>query len=314
MKYDNYTRYGIHDKAERYLLSTYTSFIFLSSLIGDTLILVGSMRYNAIKLHKIIVVFVQYIAVADLVISIFRVLPGAVSLIANGWILGDCLCYAGLFMTCSFGGTVCLLMSALAFAKFLIVKYPLRAVHFSRKVGHLTTLGIWTFWACYGLMMVCRRGAYFSYMSYNCDYFNTLHYSTVSEVVMGGVGLIATTITIVSSVMLLVLAKKIADRGTGGLQWQGVRTVLLTVVVYFIATVPFAVSLLDLPRNQPYHIVRFAVFIAYLNTISNFYIYTISLTSFRDFLRTRVKIVVTSIRRWFVPDPLTLRERERLLP
>ena len=133
---------------------------------------------------------------------------------------------------------------------------------------------------------------------------------------MGGVGIIATAITIVSSLMLLFLAKKIADRRTGGLQWQGVRTVLLTVVVYVLATVPFAVSLLESTKTQARYDVRFAEYIAYLNTISNFYIYTISLTGFRDFLKSRIRIVVTSIGRCFVPSPVAIheRERERLLP
>ena len=316
MKYDNYTRYGIHDKTERYLLSAYTSFIFLSSVIGDTLILIGSMKYNAIKLHKIMVVFIRYMAVGDLVISIFRVLPGAVSLIANDWIFGNILCSASFFMTCIFGGTCCCLISALAFAKFLIVKYPFRAVHFSRKVGHLTTLVIWAIWSCIGVVEIYERGAFFSYMSYNCDYFNNNRYSIAFGVILGGVGIIATAITIVSSLMLLFLAKKIADRRTGGLQWQGVRTVLLTVVVYVLATVPFAVSLLESTKTQARYDVRFAEYIAYLNTISNFYIYTISVTGFRDFLKSRIRIAVTLIGRCFVPKPVAMqeRERERLLP
>ena len=133
---------------------------------------------------------------------------------------------------------------------------------------------------------------------------------------MGGVGIIATAITIVSSLMLLFLAKKIADRRTGGLQWQGVRTVLLTVVVYVLATVPFAVSLSETTKTQPRYNVRFAEYIVYLNTISNFYIYTISVTGFRDFLKSRIRIAVTLIGRCFVPKPVAMqgREQERLLP
>ena len=95
IKYDNYTRYGIHNETDRQLLSLYCSLVFISSLIGDTLILVGSFRYRAIRLHKQIVVFIQYIAVFDLAGAVFRVLPGSVSLLANRWIFGDFLCYTG---------------------------------------------------------------------------------------------------------------------------------------------------------------------------------------------------------------------------
>ncbi|XP_063680169.1 somatostatin receptor type 5-like [Bolinopsis microptera] len=329
MKYENYTRFGIHDKAERYVLSAYTSFIFLSSLIGDTLILIGSIRYNAIKLHKIMVVFIQYIAVADLVISIVRLLPGAVSLVANVWVFGDFLCSAGFFISGSFGGTIALLIGALTFAKFLIVKYPLRAVDFSKRAGHLTTLVMFSCMSSFGVLVAAEKGAYFSYVSYNCDYALPVHKSKIDYVfgvVIGGVGLFTTGIITVSSVMLLFLAKKIADRRAGGLQWQGIRTVLLTVVVYAIATVPLVVNLFEHPKIQPQSTptsyiayTRFAMFILYLQAPANFFIYTASLTSFQEFLKSRIRAVFASIRRRFVSneDQRTAqqaRERDRLLP
>ena len=92
MRHDNYTLYGIQDRTERQLLIGYRSLISVSSLIGDTLILVGSLRYSAIKLHKILVIFIQHIAVADLLFVTFGVVPGAVSLAANDWILGEVMC------------------------------------------------------------------------------------------------------------------------------------------------------------------------------------------------------------------------------
>jgi hypothetical protein len=95
MKQDNYTLYGIHSRTERHLFIGYVSLISISSLIGDTLILIGSLRYNAIKVHKIVVVFIQYPAAADLVIVVLTMMPAAVSLTANHWILGDIFCCVG---------------------------------------------------------------------------------------------------------------------------------------------------------------------------------------------------------------------------
>ena len=71
----------------------YVSLISISSLIRDTLILIGSYRYNAIKVHKIMVVFIQYLAVADLINVVLVMLPAVASLAADRWILGDILCY-----------------------------------------------------------------------------------------------------------------------------------------------------------------------------------------------------------------------------
>ena len=50
------------------------------------MILVSTLKYNAIKLDKITVVLIQNIAVADLGCAVFRIIPKLSSLIAGGWI------------------------------------------------------------------------------------------------------------------------------------------------------------------------------------------------------------------------------------
>ena len=66
MKHDNHTLHGIHDKTERQLLIGYNFLISISCLIGDMLNLIGSLRYKAIKLHKVLVIFIQYLSVNDM--------------------------------------------------------------------------------------------------------------------------------------------------------------------------------------------------------------------------------------------------------
>ena len=56
---NNYTIYGIHSPAERYLWAAYNLFVFVSSLIGDTLILFATFQKGAFKLNKFIVTVMQ---------------------------------------------------------------------------------------------------------------------------------------------------------------------------------------------------------------------------------------------------------------
>ena len=53
----NKTIYGID--AARYTWAGYFLFVIISSLIGDTTILIASIRYKAFKLHKVTVTIIQ---------------------------------------------------------------------------------------------------------------------------------------------------------------------------------------------------------------------------------------------------------------
>ena len=294
MKHDNYTLYGIHIRTERHLLIGYKSFVSISSLIGDPLILIGSMRFNAIKLHKVPVIFIRYIAVADLLATLFSILPGAVSLAANEWILGDALCYLNFFENASKALVICQLMTALALSKMLIVKNPLRAIQFSGKAAHLVAGGMWAYSVIFPAVAIARdKGdVYFTYLTYNCDYkcsWGVVNCAICSSIIGLSV-LVCTVVTVVSSVVLMVEARRVARRVPGGLNWQGVLTVLLTVAVHTIVTLPLATYYISEYHtdNRSLNLYRPAWFIAILAVTANFYIFTLTLPSFREFLNSRI--------------------------
>ena len=70
--------------------------IALLSLTGDSVILLGTVKYRAIKLHRVIVVIIQHIAVSNLMLTLFRVLPSIAGLVAQGWTLGTFMCLVNL--------------------------------------------------------------------------------------------------------------------------------------------------------------------------------------------------------------------------
>ena len=311
MKYDNYTRYGIHNETDRKLLSLYCSLVFISSLIGDTLILVGSLRYRAIRLHKQIVVFIQYIAVFDLAGAVFRVLPGSVSLLANRWIFGDFLCYTGYFVFCSSGAAVFLLITAMSCTKLIVVKFPLRAISFPARAAHITSLIMTLLSLCPPLLEILadRDGVYFNYLDYNCDY----GYSSTDDsvqgwsslaskicVIMVGIGgVFVTILTVTSNVMLIVVAKRVTRPGE--VRWQGILVVVLSAAVVLLSALPGTIYFLGsyfVGKNQPdvfrvWHVqfYRFSTFWVLIITTFNFYIYTLTLSSFREFLRSGMRTI-----------------------
>ena len=267
------------------------------------------------------VVFIQHIAVADLAFSMFKALPGSVSLAANDWILGDFLCFAAYYATYISALAMCLLISALALAKLLIVKNPLRAVHFSKRAAHLIACGIWVYSAIFPMAATIKEkfDIYFSYLDYNCESYGQWKplENLLYCIAVGFSILTSNAITLVSSVMLIFVAKRATERGLGELQWQGIMTVLLTVAVHTVATLPFGIYFVGCQfSNSTFfdvQLYRYALYIALLDTMANFYIYTLTLSSFREFLKLRIKALSSLLirRRGLNVDRTTGEESER---
>ena len=141
--YSNCTFFGIQNKAERYVYGGWVVFVITCSLLGDTTILVASIRYRAFKLQKIVVAFIQHIAVCDLLVTISTIIPQLVSLIKDRKSNNRLLPIMSLFMF-SYEYTVSIsLVSAMTLGKLLSLKYPFRADTWTTARIHKFCAGIW---------------------------------------------------------------------------------------------------------------------------------------------------------------------------
>ena len=111
--------------------------------------------------------------------------------------------------------------------------------------------------------------------------------------------LIPNCIVVATTVNLLIIAKQVAHRGRKSLKWQGIVTTVLTATVYCISVLPMvvffvgeAVLTVDDLSSSFFHtsFYRIANSFLYLNTVSNFYIYCLSVHSFRDFICSRMRL------------------------
>ena len=60
-QYSNETLYGIKSDTVRYTWAGYFIFIFTSSLLGNTTILIASIKYRVFKLHRVFIVIIYTI-------------------------------------------------------------------------------------------------------------------------------------------------------------------------------------------------------------------------------------------------------------
>ena len=293
---NNFTLYGIHNNLERSLLIFFNSVVSLSSLLGDTTIIIGITQYNAIKLHRVLVVIILHLAVGDLLITIFEIVPQTVSLIFQKWVLGDiiCLISPNINGTClaAISGLTC----ALSIYKLLTILYPLKSLVWTARQAHVISGLTWVFSILQPLRIVkwiymTYNNPLFSYDDYTCNYaFDTLeapewlerfaHHFYNAEL------FIVFLVLITTSILLLKKAKSGALERGKSLRWQGVLTVTATTTVFLAAHLPwFIISVLEL-AGQSYSISfkRTALYIANLNVMSNFYLYCLTVQSFREFL------------------------------
>ena len=127
MQTNNKTLYAIRDDEERSLLILWNFIVVMSSLIGDSIILIATIKYKAIKLHKLVVIVMQHMAVCDLIQTVFRVFPITLALISDRWVVGELLCHVQESVSWVCGSVTMLLTCAMTTLKLITVKYPLRA-------------------------------------------------------------------------------------------------------------------------------------------------------------------------------------------
>ena len=129
----------------------------------------------------------------------------------------------------------------------------------------------------------------FSYIEYMCGY----EYTDIFPIsVMSAQSILFCVLfgTSIPTLKYLFDASKSARRVRGSIPWQGAMTVALTTVVYCISNLPFFASMIgwtvqgDITTGAFLQFFRLAAFLTAINVMANFYIYALTIRSFRRFL------------------------------
>ena len=139
---------------------------------------------------------------------------------------------------------------------------------------------------------------YFDYKRYTCDYgFSTSSWTWLKPITYALFGVIPNVTVLVSTVLLLVEAKKGASTAHRTLKWNGIMTVVLTAIVYSFSVLPISLyqiveSILSDGSVEPglfsTYFRRLAISFANLNVVANFFIYSLTVPSFRDFVKEKL--------------------------
>ena len=170
-EYSNKTEFAIKSDAERYAWVLFHLFVLLSSLIGDSLILIGSIKYRAFKMNRLILVTIKHIAVSDLCVALFSVLPKTVALISNDQLYGTAICSITVYFKYYFHAVGLYQMCAMTTCKVATLHFPLRTNSLTSMDAHKGYIAIWLWALSFPafLLIDVKHDAVFDWRMYFCD-------------------------------------------------------------------------------------------------------------------------------------------------
>ena len=306
MESNNASIFGIENTAERVVWACYCTFVLISSIVGNTIILVASIRHNALRLNHFLVTLMEQIAVCDLITSLVYALPMAVSLVANKWVLGDVVSHIAVYLQYIFYPAGVLFVAGLTTSKVFILWWPASTMVFLKKSKIYIVGAIWTVSLYFpvAFLVVDKDNIYFDYKIYSPLYNITdKPWDTLKPVGLTILSIIPNLLVIVSTAAtlgMIVKSRNVSKKSGGAVRWQGVTAVLLTAIVFCVSTLPYtAYTLIISPfveENPPgilkIHYKRYSAFLSLVNLMANSYIYTYTIASYRAFLRSRIRMML----------------------
>ena len=190
-------------------------------------------------------------------------------------------------------------------SKLVLLKYPLKFGATTAKKAHMLCGSCWAAAMILPIIAIIIdwQDVHFTYGSYECMYGFTgdiWHYVRPLNTIIFAFLPLCGVVT--STIYLLVIAKRVARRGRENLKWQGILTTILTATVYCISMLPYTVYRVgesvvraEEQNSSFFHTIyyRFVKTVLYLNVISNFYIYSLTVSSFREFVRGRLRVLAS---------------------
>ena len=147
-----------------------------------------------------------------------------------------------------------------------------------------------------------RCAVLLSESQYTCGYKSSSSVWILLRPFITGVFVVLPTVIVVTTSVQLVkhlmYARRVAHRARGNLRWQGIATVVLTATVYCFSFFPKGVHMIIRPyvQSNSYQVIasRVTETLMYFNVAANFFVYSLTVPSFRLFLKTRIKQITLS--------------------
>ena len=292
------------------LLLGYHVLCLVSSLIGDTVILIATRTKDAFKLNKHLVAVIQHLAIIDLALCLAWILPNILNMASlvgwNHWLLdNEIFCQIKMILLYFLSSVTTNLFSVLTSVKLVILKLPLRISMWKKNKTQFLCGSVWFANLWVPTIAIVFRGNYpdidknwviVDCISELCPPLMHVHAGTA--VFFPFLVIILTT---VPTLQHLFKGMKVSRKSGGNLRWQGILTVTLTMSAFCASYLPDTISIL---YKESAAFIRLAWYLPLINIMSNFYIYLFTVRSFRQFVLLKLKVLASFLgfRRNIVRD------------
>ena len=278
----------------RSLFSTFFLLGTLIGLIGSTVILIA-IKQKAIRVGKITTALIQHVAVLDLLATLVIIFPTCLAAITDRWWLGKNFCdlqaYSRWFL---FSCTV-LLTAAMNCSKLVSMLFPFRGARWTIRQGHILASCMWVASLALVLMFFLQKDQItvrYHNEQLSCNLIISPQLFIKSAVVIFSEVLLCTVTVVICGIWLIVIAVRMSHRQGRSANLQGILTVILIAVMYCISMLPqfgyYVIKAISGGNHISIKTEMFCECIPYLNNIANVFIYTVSITSFRNFIKTKL--------------------------
>jgi hypothetical protein len=184
----------------------------------------------------------------------------------------------------------------------MILKNPIKAKNWKHKQGKIVCAAIYTGCLYFpaSSFLVEKNEIEMKINIYESEFANEIKLPTSYFLISTGIGIllpcVAVFLTTVPTLIILIQGRRVSRRSRGEVRWQGIVTVVLTALVFCIANLPLAAF----KFYQNYHegtqsdnFAKVSFSLPMLNIMSNFYIYCLTIPSFRRFISSTFKVLAT---------------------
>ena len=312
---------------EHIIIITWNSLIGFIAILGNTVVLISSIEYNAIHLDRVSIILIRNLAAADLGLGLSLIAVSVNPTIARGGKdFGSHLCVGFSLLAAMYLGASSNLLAGLNMNKVSVLLFPLRSTMRSFKRGYVYSGVIWVFTTL--LLTACFMYTMFSPDDYSVELNEYDLRCTVKNPDIS-MRFLLTSVQICFMIMPVVIVAVTTIwmgcfvRRVRGIQRQTIRTLLVVSITFSISLAPgifFSVlsPALDLDLNKIqsrkwYHTLRIVSPLAVcINCAANPFIYCVTIPSFGGFVKMKLRYAGNIVRVFMLPWLRLRRHRIRI--
>ena len=281
-------------------LAIYTTLATILGLIGNTIVLYSSIRYDAIQMDKVSLLLVQNLAAADILYIVTNMVPASISYIAGKYVLGKAYCFWTAQTPFIPAGVNTLTVLAITAYRLRTLLSPLNAL--SKGTAKVCVALIWLIASIPTIMALSYKAeSKFSPKSAKC--FTTMYTIEAASVpfrtVWGAILIFPLVSIFIINILLFIIASRQGKKHSFSSQSNN-RRALVTVCalsgVFIVSLIPNLIMMVwkGIDPNAPFAVEQVGMSTVMLNAFCNPILYTVTNRRFGKFVWSTVCLTSTT--------------------